>query len=493
MNRGLSVSNVVNVDISISPIAAGYRNFGSILIVTPEDVIDVGERVRFYTNIDEVIEEFGGSGPAYDAAVLYFSQLPRPNLLYIGRWAQTASKAVLHGGVLPPADLDMATWNAITNGGMSIMVDGVAKTLANINFSTATNMNQVAAAIQAGGSGFSVIWDAAYERFDVKSNTTGATSTIGYATAAAGTDISLKTQLRTGLANAPVNGVALETPLAAVQACADRSAEWYAVAFAATTMPTDNDLMDISAYIEGTDRNRLHIITTQASAVLDPLNATDICSRAKNVRYMRTFIQYSSKHKYAGVSAFARAATVDFEANNTTMTLKFKQLPGVGIDILTETQNKILRSKNGNIFVQYDNDTAIEQEGVMSNGYFFDEVHNADWYANALQTDLWNVLYQAQTKIPQTDEGIHVLTTTVERTSERAVYNGMLAPGRWNGGPLGILRTGMDLLRGYYVYAQPVANQPPAIREQRIAPTIQVAAKFAGAVHFVNCLVSINR
>jgi hypothetical protein len=501
MNNGLSVSNVVNVDISISPLAAGYRNFGTLLVVTPEDVIDVGERVRYYSNIDEVIEEFGGTGPAYEAGLLYFSQLPRPNALYIGRWAATDTHAVLHGGILDVADLDMTTWTSITAGEMILSINGANVPLAGLNFSSTTNMNQVAAVIQAGGAGYTVTWDAAYERFDVKTATSGVSAVIGYGkpvTPAVGLDISSKAKLRQGEANAPINGVKGETPLAAVQACADRSAEWYAVALAhdpdkVFPDPTDNDQVDISAYIEGTERNRLHIITTQKSATLDPLNTTDICSRLKVLRYMRSFTQYSSTNPNAAVSAFGRAATVDFEANNTTLTLKFKQEPGVGVEVLTETQNKILKSKNGNVFVLYDNDTAILQEGVMANGFFFDEVHNSDWYANALQYDVWNLLYQSQTKIPQTDEGIHQIVATCERTSERAVNNGFLAPGLWTGGPIGILRPFMQMSRGYYVYAPPVATQPPAEREARKAPTLQIAAKMAGAVHFVNILVSLNR
>jgi hypothetical protein len=501
VNNGLSVSNVVNVDVFISPLAAGYRNFGTLLVITPEDVIDVGERVRYYSNIDEVIEEFGGTGPAYEAGLLYFSQLPRPNALYVGRWAQANTSAVLHGGILAVADLDMATWAAITTGSLILNIGGTDQPLSGLNFASTTNMNQVAAVIQAAGTGYTVTWDAAYERFDIKTTAKGPTAVIGYGkpiTPASGVDISSKAKLRQGEANAPIIGVLAETPLAAVQACADRSAEWYAVAMAhdpkqVLVDPTDNELVDISAYIEGSERNRLHIITAQKSAVLDPLNATDICSRLKALRYMRSFTQYSSTNPNAAVSAFGRAATVDFEANNTTMTLKFKQEPGVGVEVLTETQNKILRSKNGNVFVLYDNDTAILQEGVMANGFFFDEVHNSDWYANALQYDVWNLLYQSQTKIPQTDEGINQIVATCERTSERAVNNGFLAPGLWTGGPIGLLRPFMQLSRGYYVYAPPVATQPPAEREARKAPTLQIAAKAAGAVHFVNVIVSLNR
>jgi hypothetical protein len=69
----------------------------------------------------------------------------------------------------------------------------------------------------------------------------------------------------------------------------------------------------------------------------------------------------------------------------------------------------------------------------------------------------------------------------------------MIAPGQWNGPPLGQISTGQQLPAGFYVYAPQVATQPQSIREQRIAPTIQALIKLAGAVHFADCIVNVNR
>jgi len=68
------------------------------------------------------------------------------------------------------------------------------------------------------------------------------------------------------------------------------------------------------------------------------------------------------------------------------MTLKFKQEPGVAPETLTETQAATLRGKHCNVFVNYDNDTAIIQEGVSFDGSFFDEVVGLDWLENDIQT-----------------------------------------------------------------------------------------------------------
>jgi hypothetical protein len=494
MAKGLSVSGVVNVTVTISPIAAGRRSFGTLLIMDSSSVIDVAERVRFYANLDQVAEEHGTTSGAYLAANLYFSQAPRPSRLYIGRWAQAASSGILHGGILTPSQLDMATWTAVTSGGFTISVNGTPQNITTLNLSSATNLNMVASLIQAAMTGVTVTYDAVYERFDIRSNTTGASSTISYATApGSGTNLVPLLHWGTGDASEPVPGIVAETALAGVQAAADASGDWYGVVFGTATLPSDNDLVDVAAYIEGSERSRIIGVTDQASAALDPLQTTDIGSRLKALRYKRSFVQFSRWNKYAAASAMGRAFTTNFEASNTTMTLKFKQEPGVVAESLTETQARTLRAKNINVFVNYDNDTAIIQEGVMSNGYFFDEVHGTDWLQNAVQVDVWNLLYQSQTKIPQTDNGITQIVATVEGTMSRAVTNGLCAPGLWGGPAIGALQTGQALTKGYYVYAPLVASQSQADREARKAPTLQVALKLAGAVHFVDVIINVNR
>lgn len=497
MARGLSVSGVVNVSVNISPLAAGQRNFGVALLMGSSDVIDVSERVRAYRTLDGVASEFGTTASEFLAASLYFSQSPQPNLLYIGRWAQAAAPAILHGGVLLPTEQDIAVWNAVTNGGFNITVGGAAKTVTGLNFSGATNLNAVAAIIQADtdlGGTVTVLWDSVYDRFDIRSVATGATATLSYATApGAGTNIAPMMRMTSGTASVPVAGVAIETPLAAAQAAADRSGDWYGISFVTAVPPTDQQLIDVSAYIEGASRARMHAVTTMNTQVLDPLITSDIASRLSVLKYKRSTVQYSSGNPYAVVSMLARAYTVNFEATDTTITLKFKQEPGIAAENITESQNLTLRSKHCNVFVNFDNDTAILQEGVMSNGYFFDEVHGLDWQANAVQTEVWNLLYQSQTKIPQTNAGISQICAVVENALTRGVNNGLIAGGLWNGPNMGTLRTGQALNKGFYVFAQLVERQPQADREARKAPPIQAAVKLAGAVHFSDVIINVNR
>jgi len=615
---GLSVSDVVNVDVNMSPLAVPLRNFGSLCIAGPSAVIDVSERLREYTGIDDIGMDFGTTSPEYLAADLFFAQHPQPSMVYLGRFAQTPTSAVLHGAIMSTAQQaqTLAALTAVSNGTMVIMVDGTPRTaaasaaqlssgafatadqatllstlqgtasgafsvtidgtvvdLAPIDFTGVADLTAAAALIETGlGTKGTFIWNAILGIFQMHSATTGAASTITYASApTTGTDISgtLKLTLATGAlppvngasgmnftnitnlngaasivsqslsgavvvwdgtrfnvtslssgptstigyggpagtgqdvstllgltkasgASVPVNGIAAETALQCAVALRAHP-EWYGFKFAVSTPLADSDYLAVAAFIEAASPISIFGYTTQDTAALDPTVTTDLASAMKGNNFERTFGQYSSSSAYADAAIFGRAFTVDFEGSNTVITLKFKQEPGVTGELLTENQAATLKAKNINQFVYYNNDVAIIQEGVMSNGFFFDEVHGTDWQANRIQTDVFNALYTAPTKIPQTNPGVHILVTTVENAIAQGVTNGLIAPGQWNAPGFGQIVTGQMLPKGYYVYAPLVETQPQSIRETRTAPTIQAAIKLAGAIHKANVVVNVNR
>ena len=91
---------------------------------------------------------------------------------------------------------------------------------------------------------------------------------------------------------------------------------------------------------------------------------------------------------------------MNFNANNTTITLMYKQEPGIVAETLS-SQADTLAAKRCNVFVNYDNDTAIIQYGVTPSGIFIDSVYNAIWFRNRVQTDVYNLLYTSPPKCPR--------------------------------------------------------------------------------------------
>lgn len=287
---------------------------------------------------------------------------------------------------------------------------------------------------------------------------------------------------------------ATESLLQAVNALLDWNS-WYGLHLAvqAADYPTDNDIISVAAAIEAASVSRIFGITTDEADTLVDATTTDLSSKLKAAKYSRTFIQYSTSSRYAALSAFSRAFTVDYTASNTTITLKFKQEPGVTYETLSTSQADSIEAKNCNVYVYYENDTAILEQGVMSNGDFFDERHGLDWLQNAVQTADYNTLYTSTTKIPQTDAGTTTRIANIEIVLDKAVKNGLFAPGKWTGGPMGQLNTGDTLTKGYYTWAETVDAQLQTDREARKGVPIQVAGKLAGAVHYGSVAITVVR
>ncbi|WP_439291732.1 MULTISPECIES: DUF3383 family protein [Rahnella] len=386
MTQGLPVSNVVNVDVIMSPTAATGRNFGSLLILGTSTVIPVSERIRLYAAIEDIGDDFGVDSPEYEAALIFFGQSPKPTQVYVGRWAKTLASA------------------------------------------------------EAG----------------------------------------------------PV-----ETVVQAVNACLQYT-NWYGLVVADDVASGEDvldadDVISVAKLIEASSLSRIFGVTSAEAGIISSTSTTDVASQLKAGKYARTFIQYSTSSLYAAVSALGRAFTVNFSGSNTTITLKFKQEPTVTYETLTVGQAAAVDAKNANVYVYYANDTAILQQGVMSSGDFFDERHGLDWLQNYVQTNLYNRLYTSTTKVSQTEPGVTSLLSNVEQSMDQADTNGLIAPGVWNGGPIGQINTGDTLTKGYYVYAAPLATQAQADREARKAPLIQVACKLAGAVHFADVQINVVR
>lgn len=483
-NKGLPVQTVVNVTVNMSQPGASERDFNVAMIVGDSNVIDTNERMRIYTDIDSVASDFGTTAPEYLAALAYFSQVPAPSRCYIGRWAKNPTNGLLQGRILGTADQNIELFKAITSGGFTVEIDGEEKTVEAIDLQNETNLNGVASKIQSalGGSG-TCLWNG--QQFTIQSSTAGDTSTV---TNVSSTQLSQLMGLDSGTTSVP--GIAAETLLEAVTILADMSDDWYGLLPVADA--DDQSLEDVADFIAATSTARIVGFTIQETDVLNASGETDLASILKAKTNNRAFTQYSSFSPYSACAAFGRGFTVNFEGSNTTITLKFKTETGIQPEILTATQANTLKNKNCNVFAQYSNDTAIIQEGVMAGGWFFDERVGLDWMANTIQTAVWNLFYQ-NNKIAQTDAGVNRIVSVIEDRLNQGVTNGLIAPGVWNGQEFGALKSGDTLTNGYYVYAQPISEQSQTDRESRVSPAIQIAVKLAGAIHYADIIINVNR
>ena len=497
MTSALSISRLVNVQVNLAPNGAQTQNISTLLVLGSSPVIDTVERFRSYQSISAVAADFGTTAPEYLAALLYFQQSPQPITLQIGRWANAAVGGLLRCAPLTTAYSAIAAWTAITAGSFAVTVDGTVRTLSALNFAAQTNLNGVASVIQTAlsalSAGATVVYDSVFNRFTITSGTTGTASTVSFLTATgSGTDISAALgglSSSSGAYAAP--GIAAETALACVALFDTNYGQgWYA---ATVIGATDADHVAVGSFIEATTNKHIYGISTQEGGVLSSVSTTDIAYLVQALALKRTVVQYSSSTAYAVCSLLGRILTVNYSANNTVITLMYKQEPGIVPETLNATQITNLEAKNANVFVAYNNSTAIIERGTVASGDFLDVIIGTDWLALNIQTALYNLLYTSNTKIPQTDAGTNMLVTTIEGICSLGVVNGLMAPGVWTTGGFGALSMGDFMPKGFYVYAPPVATQLATDRAARKSVTIQVAVKLAGAIHTINTIINVNR
>lgn len=89
-----SLDSIVDITVSVSPLAAPRATFNIALIIGTTAVIDTTERLRLYETADDMLDDgFLVTDPEYIAALIYFAADPAPRKLYVGRQDLTTSPA----------------------------------------------------------------------------------------------------------------------------------------------------------------------------------------------------------------------------------------------------------------------------------------------------------------------------------------------------------------------------------------------------------------
>jgi hypothetical protein len=494
-NTDIPLSQTVQVEITTAPTGAASANFGVLLLVTqeaPAAGVTLPEGIVYFSSLAEVAVRYPESTApkTYAAANTYFAQEPTPLTLGIGRRYTAAQSGSLQGG--GASEHDVADWVSIgADGSFSVSIDGSAVTaITGCDFTAVTTLAQVASVIQAkirlvASGGFTLAtctYNSDTGCFTITSGTTGVLSSVSYLTDSGADPIGDRLKMKQGQA-IKTTGIAIET---LVTSCLDRldakDGGWYALAFTRETRDND-DVTDAATWCEAKVKQFFTVSNNEATKTLayDTLTPTyDTASELHTAAHKRTFCVFSSyPDQYPEISAFARAATVNFEFKDSVITLKFKQLPGITTEVLNTSQLNNLTSKGCNVYMRTAGVNMLSDAMMAAGeGYYQDTTHNTDWLQDDIQKGVFNALYTSTTKIPETDDGVARLIEKVIKSLERGVNNGMIARNSYD-------TDDVFYAKGYTVTAQSVASLPAATRARRIAPPISFKAIGAGAIHKV--------
>lgn len=470
----LAVGTFVNVSIAIAVKAAAKKGFGTLVFTTPNtSALTVVERYRTYDSMAAVTKDFP-TGEVNAAATAYYSQNPVPlNFIVLGVFG-TSSPASLTGAI--PASL--SALKAITAGGFDITINGTLTNVATVNLSACVDYAAVATVINSK-LGSTATCTYASGAFKIATALASDSATITYASA----DVQA---LAAGLGILPASGGVLvqgktaEKPVDALNAFIEMSYDGYGFC----VDKVYRDTTDAEAVADWAQANQKVFFNTTHNANTLLTTGTCIASTLKTKALTRTMTLYSSQtDEYPCASIAGRAFTVNFEGTNTTITMMYKQMPGITVEDLGPSQYKNMIAKNCNAFINTAGNYMFAN-GAMASGAWFDTIHGVDWLSNAMQTNVFNLLYQTTTKIPYTDAGVGMIVQKMEQSLRQGVRNGLLAPGSTTEGEY--------LPLGYLITTVPVSDVDAADKGNRIYNGITFKCVGAGALQGVTITGSFS-
>ena len=283
-------------------------------------------------------------------------------------------------------------------------------------------------------------------------------------------------------------GHASETIREAMDVISGLDDSWYFVAVD-SGITTRADLLSLSRWVQ----TKAHMLALDLvdEGVLTPNESTSLAAQLSSLEQQRTFLVWSRTRDNKALSLAGRLSSVNFDGQNTLITPKFKSLPRTVSDIVTAAQKKELDRKWVGYYTRFGPD-AIFAEGWTQAGDWIDVRYWLDWIISAIQDEVYNLLRQHPTRVPQTAEGLASIEAAIERVCEAGRRNGGLAPGRVSEAVANDIRLAINnpdfdgfLPAGYLVAIGSIADQLQIDRDDRRSPTIRVWLKGSGAMHYV--------
>lgn len=494
-----SITNVINVALIPESQLAQADNMNVIAVLTSETgVINSAERFRSYRDAAAVAADWGSASIVTQYANTVFGT--RPNAINFGgsliiglhrATAETvpASAATLRSTQFVEATL-LSQLQAITDGSFDISVDGVADVVTDLDFSVLTSLDEVAALLDTNIAGATVAVDNGY--FTITSATTGATSLLTYMTEGeTGTFVGGILTMANGTGGTLTQGAAssvlpVETKVESLTAL-KAMINFKGAVF--TDLVLDAEVPAMASWAQANQTLLYNVFSGTvylAPSASNPVWAVKLASQS-NFRCLYS----KSGNRLLAATYMARAHTVNFNAENSAITMNLKEL---SVPAESYTQSEIDAAKRVGLDIYT---TIKDTPVVLTSGAndFVDNVYNLIAFIDAVQTDLFNILKGTGTKIAQTTRGVNQLVAQAEKTSRGFVRAGVFAPGTWSSpdsfGNIDTFNRNIEQF-GFYWLAGLLRDQPQSDRQARKSPVLQCAVKNAGAIHSVDVIINFN-
>lgn len=407
---------------------------------------------------------------------------------------QGTATNVEHPAELTSGEITLADLYNVTDGAMTLVMNGATVNLYGLNFATygsSLALNEVVQILTAA-IGSNGLVEVSGQSIVISTNQKGEGVTIGYASSASSiTDLSSILALTQSTAASRIDGYTpggLVSEVALIQTaarCAGRSV----FAWTLDRQYRDTqDQKDFADWAEAQDQAYFSACTNSVQAY-NTADTTNIGFYAHNKGYIKTSVMYHNNPQvYPDVSYAALALSVNYALENSTLTMKFKQLTGIETVPLTETQLSSLKARRINTYVSMGNSSSVVREGVQSADSWFTDSHvNLSNYKEELQVEVFNV-FMRNKKVKYTSAGQDLLVSAAAKINNRYIRNGTFADREEETTDN---ETGYTTLPACTITPAPIYSATTSERANRVAPPITIVAYEAGAFHSVAIDVTV--
>ena len=402
----ISISDIINVSIAVSPNAVATDGFGPLLFMSKEFVptVDVYP-VRSYSSLTEVSADFP-TGEINKAATLWYGQKPTPKTFLVGAIKNDTVTPATSGTLTATTAAVLATIKALVDGVLTVKVNGESKSTAPMDFSSAADLDACLIILQAAlsAANISLTVEQTAGKFKLATIATGANATVNNASGTAAVALKLDAASNPA-AFAGADEMSISVDLSAI---ANTPFNFFYVGLDRAyrnDYSTANNQMAVAKWCEGmgkvfgwADKDPNILVSGTANSF----------KRAKDQNLRNTLCVYDASangDEYPEVYIFARAANVNFNVANSALILAFKKGPGVATADISSGRLAALESVRGNAFISVDGNVMF-YNGMMADGTWFDTVQGVEWLTQKVRNNVFNLFYQSTTKIPWTETGV---------------------------------------------------------------------------------------
>ncbi len=444
----MPLADIVSVSITRETGAVSRAGFGIAMFAA--DHVRFVERIRFYSDLDGISDDFATLSKVHKAATAYFSQSPRPVRMAVGRRQVDQVIATVDTVVI---NTDYTT---TINGADFVFNSGATPTAITIALG-------LDAAINAGAEPVTST-DNLDGTYDLDADVTGVAFSC------------VVDSNQSIVITTPT-----ETWTAAINAIKTASNEWYALAIDSRIKA---DQTEVAAWTEA--QLKIFALSSDEADIpgtTDAADTTSIAALLKASSYARTFGIYHdladgtiANDPWADMAWLGSRLTVDPDVE--TATWKFVTLAGVPVVVLDTTQYINIKAKNFNLYNAVGGRN-ITEEGVVSAAEFIDIITGIDWVQARMTEAVFGQLVNSK-KIPYTDDGIAVIETAVREILKVGIDTQFLAFDEALGS------------QGFLVTVPAVANVSTADKAARILKNVKFSATVAGAIHVVQITGTVS-